>query len=28
MGWEAIGQWGEDAVRIERLTGGVANDVW
>ncbi|MGO7184766.1 phosphotransferase enzyme family protein [Rhizobium brockwellii] len=28
MGWEALGQWGEDAVRIERLTGGVANDVW
>ncbi|WP_064684590.1 phosphotransferase enzyme family protein [Rhizobium bangladeshense] len=28
MGWEALRQWGEDAVRIERLTGGVANDVW
>ncbi|MBB4234457.1 phosphotransferase [Rhizobium esperanzae] len=28
MGWEALGQWSEDAVRIERLTGGVANDVW
>ncbi len=28
MGWEALGQWGEDAVRIEPLTGGVANDVW
>jgi Ser/Thr protein kinase RdoA (MazF antagonist) len=28
LGWEALGQWGEDAVRIERLTGGVANDVW
>ncbi|ULR43185.1 phosphotransferase [Rhizobium sp. K102] len=28
MGWEALGQWGKDAVRIERLTGGVANDVW
>jgi len=28
MGWEVLGQWGEDAVRIERLTGGVANDVW
>ncbi|MBB3441039.1 phosphotransferase [Rhizobium sp. BK379] len=27
MGWEALGQWGEDAVRIEPLTGGVANDV-
>ncbi|CAH1670433.1 phosphotransferase [Chelatococcus asaccharovorans] len=28
MGWEALGQWGEDAVRIEPLTGGLANDVW
>ncbi len=28
MGWEALGKWGEDAVRIEPLTGGVANDVW
>ncbi|PXA98470.1 aminoglycoside phosphotransferase [Nostoc sp. 3335mG] len=28
MGWEALGQWGTDAERIERLTGGVANDVW
>lgn len=28
MGWEALGRWGEDAVRIEPLTGGVANDVW
>jgi Ser/Thr protein kinase RdoA (MazF antagonist) len=28
MGWEALEQWGEDAIRIERLTGGVANDVW
>ncbi|UWE10546.1 phosphotransferase enzyme family protein [Actinacidiphila bryophytorum] len=28
MGWEALGQWGADAVRVERLTGGVANDVW
>ena len=28
MGWEALGQWGEDATRIERLAGGVANDVW
>lgn len=27
MGWEALGQWGK-AERIERLTGGVANDVW
>ncbi|PDT30770.1 aminoglycoside phosphotransferase [Rhizobium sp. L9] len=28
MGWDALRHWGEDAVRIERLTGGVANDVW
>lgn len=28
MGWEALGQWGSDVVRLERLTGGVANDVW
>lgn len=28
MGWEALGQWGEDAVRIERLAGGSSNDVW
>lgn len=28
MGWEVLRQWGEDVVRIERLTGGVANDVW
>ncbi|KKB10919.1 aminoglycoside phosphotransferase [Devosia geojensis] len=28
MGWDALAQWGEDVVRIERLAGGVANDVW
>src|SRR4051812_27189283 len=28
VGWEALGQWGDDAARIEPLTGGVANDVW
>ncbi|MFC7534532.1 phosphotransferase [Actinoplanes sp. GCM10030250] len=28
MGWEALGRWGEDAVRVEPLAGGVANDVW
>jgi Ser/Thr protein kinase RdoA (MazF antagonist) len=28
VGWEALGQWGDDAARLERLTGGVANDVW
>jgi Ser/Thr protein kinase RdoA (MazF antagonist) len=27
-GWDALGQWGDDVARIERLTGGVANDVW
>lgn len=27
-GWEALGQWGDDAARIEPLAGGVANDVW
>ncbi|HTN63592.1 MAG TPA: phosphotransferase [Devosia sp.] len=28
MGWEALEHWGKDASRLERLTGGVANDVW
>lgn len=28
MGWEALGRWGKEARRVERLTGGVANDVW
>ena len=28
MGWEALDQWGDDAARIEPLTGGTANDVW
>lgn len=28
MGWEALDNWGQDARRIERLTGGVANNVW
>src|SRR5438309_11973366 len=28
VGWEALGQWGDDVVRIEPLTGGVANGVW
>jgi Ser/Thr protein kinase RdoA (MazF antagonist) len=28
VGWEALRLWGEDAGRIERLAGGVANDVW
>ena len=28
MGWEALAQWGDDVARVERLAGGVANDVW
>ncbi|MFE2755346.1 phosphotransferase enzyme family protein [Actinosynnema sp. NPDC059335] len=28
MGWEALAHWGGDVTRVERLTGGVANDVW
>jgi Ser/Thr protein kinase RdoA (MazF antagonist) len=28
MGWEALAQWGDNVARIERLAGGVANDVW
>ena len=28
LGWKALGQWGEDAACIERLAGGVANEVW
>jgi hypothetical protein len=28
VGWEALELWGKDAARIERLAGGVANDVW
>ena len=28
VGWKALGQWGEDAARIEPLSGGVANDLW
>ena len=28
MPWEALEHWGEDAARIEPLSGGVANDVW
>jgi Ser/Thr protein kinase RdoA (MazF antagonist) len=26
--WEALRHWGRDVSRVERLTGGVANDVW
>jgi Ser/Thr protein kinase RdoA (MazF antagonist) len=28
MIWDALKLWGDDAARIERLTGGSANDVW
>jgi Ser/Thr protein kinase RdoA (MazF antagonist) len=29
VGWEALGQWGDDAVRCERLAGGAGvNEVW
>jgi Ser/Thr protein kinase RdoA (MazF antagonist) len=28
VGWEALGQWGDDAVRVEPLSGGVVNQVW
>lgn len=28
VGWDALARWGDDAVRLERLAGGVANDVW
>jgi len=28
VGWDALEHWGADAVRVDRLTGGVANDVW
>ncbi len=28
MGWDTLSLWGGDAVQIEPLAGGVANDVW
>ena len=28
MSWDALQLWGDDAVRVEKLAGGVANDVW
>lgn len=28
MGWQTLEQWGDDAARIERLAGGIANQVW
>lgn len=28
MSWDSLKQWGDDATRLEKLKGGVANDVW
>jgi len=28
VGWEALEQWGDHVARIDRLSEGVANDVW
>lgn len=28
MGWDQLRLWGDDATRVERLTGGTVNDVW
>jgi Ser/Thr protein kinase RdoA (MazF antagonist) len=28
VGWEALELWGDDVARIERLGGGVVNEVW
>ena len=28
MGWQTLERWGDDAALIERLAGGVANQVW
>lgn len=28
MGWKALAEWGPMVERVERLTGGAANDVW
>ena len=28
VGWESLGQWGDDVARLEPLVGGSANDVW
>jgi Ser/Thr protein kinase RdoA (MazF antagonist) len=28
MGWDVLEQWDDDVTRVERLIGGVANDVW
>jgi Ser/Thr protein kinase RdoA (MazF antagonist) len=28
VGWDVLELWGDDVARVERLAGGVANDVW
>lgn len=28
VSWEALKLWGQDAIRLERLTGGTVNDIW
>ena len=28
VGWDALERWGDDVARVERFTGGVANEVW
>jgi Ser/Thr protein kinase RdoA (MazF antagonist) len=28
VGWDALDEWGDDAARVERIVGGVANEVW
>ena len=28
VGWDALQLWGDEVERVERLSGGVANDVW
>ncbi|WP_218014222.1 phosphotransferase enzyme family protein [Rubellimicrobium roseum] len=28
MGWDALRLWGQGAVRVEALAGGIANDIW
>lgn len=28
MKWETLKHWGDNVTRLERLTGGIANDVW
>jgi len=28
LGWDVLGQWGDNVARVAPLAGGVANDVW